>query len=168
MIWCYISTKCLSTFWKKYSESFDKESYTAVVAIFLPTVLSKCRGYNGPFDLHLDPVLNDHTVNFSKSHRGVSKPTLCHWRIQGACPAHAPLRFQILSFRHTKFQNVAASGVHAPPTRSTPLYGKSWIRHCLCHEEPPMLVNIFRCLFEALVQTWFIPVFIIAISRCLD
>ena len=43
--------------------------------------------------------------------------------LEGACPAHAPLRIQILSFWHRKFFETE------PPRESTPPYGKSWIHH---------------------------------------
>ena len=42
-----------------------------------------------------------------------------HWRIQGAHPA-SPQRTQFFRFDIHILRNVAASGVHAPPTRSTP------------------------------------------------
>ena len=41
--------------------------------------------------------------------------------LEGACPAHAPLRVQILSFRHTKFLKSSHLGSpRPPPMRSTP------------------------------------------------
>ena len=49
---------------------------------------------------------------------------ILHWRIYiGRCPAHAPLRVQILSFWHMKFskRNCLGSPRPHPPTRSTPL-----------------------------------------------
>ena len=40
-----------------------------------------------------------------------------HWRIQGAHPAHAPPQgTQFFRFDIQILRNVAASGVHAPPT----------------------------------------------------
>ena len=40
-----------------------------------------------------------------------------HWRIQGAHPAHAPLRDPILSFRHTNFTKPSRLGSPRPPLR---------------------------------------------------
>ena len=54
------------------------------------------------------------------------------WFIDGsreACPAHAPLRVQILSFRHTKFSKCNRFWSRRPLRGRRPL-GKSWIRHC--------------------------------------
>ena len=48
---------------------------------------------------------------------------------RGGVPGARPLRVQILSFRHTKFSKCNRLGSQRPPTRSTPPYGKSWIRH---------------------------------------
>ena len=48
----------------------------------------------------------------------------------GGRTRRAPQKDPILSFRHTTFTKCSRLGVHAPPTRSTPPYGKSWIRHC--------------------------------------
>ena len=43
-----------------------------------------------------------------------------------------PYGSRFFRFDMQNFRNVAASGVHGPPpTRSTPPYGKSWIRHCM-------------------------------------
>ena len=44
----------------------------------------------------------------------------------GHAPPKDPDSF-ILTYNN--FQKITALGVHAPPTRSTPPYGKSWIRH---------------------------------------
>ena len=41
----------------------------------------------------------------------------------------SPEGSRFFRFNIQNFRNVTASGVHAPPTRSTPPYGKSWIRH---------------------------------------
>ena len=40
-----------------------------------------------------------------------------------------PYGSRFFRFDMQNFRNVAASGVHGPPMRSTPPYGKSWIRH---------------------------------------
>ena len=53
-----------------------------------------------------------------------------HWRIWGRArrkpPSHGSRFFR---FNIQNFRNVTTSGVNAPTTRSTPPYGKSWIRH---------------------------------------
>ena len=59
------------------------------------------------------------------------KQSLSIGGFRGACLAHALQGSRFSGFNIQNFQNVTASGVHAPPTRSTPSYGKSWIRHCL-------------------------------------
>ena len=51
--------------------------------------------------------------------------------LEGACPAHAPLRVQILSFRHTKFAKRNRLGSPHPPLRDPRPLWKSWIRHCI-------------------------------------
>ena len=43
---------------------------------------------------------------------------IIHWRIQGALPAPAPLRGQILSFWHTKFSKRNCLKSWHPPTRN--------------------------------------------------
>ena len=49
---------------------------------------------------------------------------------RGRAGTRAPPRSQILSFWHTKFSKRNHLGTTIrPPTRSTPFYGKSWIRH---------------------------------------
>ena len=56
---------------------------------------------------------------------------ILQWWIQGALPARAPLRVQILSFWHTNFLKRSRLGSwHPPPTRSVPPPWESWICYC--------------------------------------
>ena len=50
---------------------------------------------------------------------------------RGACPVHAPYGTQFFHFCIYFHQKVPTSEVHAPPNGCTPLYRKSWIRHCI-------------------------------------
>ena len=51
--------------------------------------------------------------------------------LERACPVHAPQGVRFFRFDIQNFQNVTASGVHAPLWgQCPPPYGKSWIRHC--------------------------------------
>ena len=45
---------------------------------------------------------------------------ICIGGSRGACPAHVPLRVQILLFQHTKFSKHNCLRSQRPPTRSTP------------------------------------------------
>ena len=44
--------------------------------------------------------------------------------LEGACPAHVPQGSRFFCFDIQNLRNITASGVHAPPTRSTPLLRK--------------------------------------------
>ena len=79
-----------------------------------------------------------------------------HCWITGACPAHAILRVQILSFRHTKFSKRNRLGSQQPPLRGRcPPYRRSWIHHCrgLLHVTP-ILVACYLSLDTFHVETW--------------
>ena len=105
------------------------------------TSITLCTGFTGLSSFQLVPVstvpfveglhLRKHTATGATHHLPMWRTSQCrHWQIQGVPPACAPLRVQILSFWHTNFRNVAASGVGTPPYEvGPPPYGKSWIRH---------------------------------------
>ena len=65
----------------------------------------------------------------------------------GGVASACPLRVQILSFRHTNLQNVAASGV-GTPLWGWRLHGKSWIHHCSCHF---ISVRVWISLFHSII-----------------
>ena len=68
------------------------------------------------------------------SHQGTKHhKTITLADLGGAHPARAPpYESRFFHFDMQIFWNVATSGVHGPPMRSTPPpYGKSWIRHWL-------------------------------------
>ena len=52
--------------------------------------------------------------------------------LEGACPAHAPLRVQILSFRHTNFSRHNRLGSPRPPMRFMPPMGNPGSATVIC------------------------------------
>ena len=78
------------------------------------------------------------------THKPMWHVAMCIGGSRRACPAHGPLRAQILSFWHTQFSKCNCLGSPCAPTRSTSPYGKSWIRHW-CGNMAHAIQKNFEC-----------------------